>query len=867
MQCGFCTPGMVMSCAALLARNPKPDARRRARGDAAATCAAAAPTRRCSRRPWPRRGLAPEAERSSAMPERQTHRCRGIACVGIAGARPRRGGARRSRPTSRRRWPVNAKLAVVGKPTPRLDGALKVTGAARYTADVRLPGHAVRARGALAAPARAASDRSTPRAAERYPGVRAVHVLEHLRGSAELRDTSTGAAEQVPGRPLRRPADRRGGGRPRRPTADEAARLVEVDYEVLPVRRRSRRRRMKPDAPLVFPGPAEQGGTAGGGGGPQGVPQNGNVRGPREAAARPAARRRRRRASREAEVVVEGDVPHAGADALGARDARRRRRLEARRAHRLRLDPGHRRACATSWPRCSVCRRRKVRVITEFMGGGFGAKFGAGNFGVLADDLSKKARRAGAADARPPGGAPRRRQPPELDPAAHASAPRRTARSPRSTSSVHGTGGIGTGAGAGGPGAEHVPVPERAHRGVRRLHPRRAGAAFRAPGHPQGVLRARAGDRRARREARHRSARAARQDRRRRGPGGTNVDSAARRLERRIGAEKIGWSQRHAPGADAGPVKRGIGVAQSIWYRIVDMDSACEVRITRDGSVEVRLGGAGHRHRHPHRARAGRRRGARPRARPTSRCASATRASRSGPARAAARRPARSRRRRATRRYAVKQQLLAAGRARRSASTPDDAACSPAARCRRRPTAASRSTFRRPPPPRCAPSRSPRTASRTRRLRRLEGKRAAARGSARRLRRRAVRRRSRSTPRPASSGRARGRGARLRPADQPARASRARSTAASSRASRTRCTRTACSTARPGAMLNAEPRAVQDPRRARDAAHRRDPARAVPRAGARPTPAASASRRPSRPRRRSPTRSTTRSACACASCR
>ena len=26
--------------------------------------------------------------------------------------------------------------------------------------------------------------------------------------------------------------------------------------------------------------------------------------------------------------------------------------------------------------------KSKVRVITEFMGGGFGAKFGAGNFGV-----------------------------------------------------------------------------------------------------------------------------------------------------------------------------------------------------------------------------------------------------------------------------------------------------------------------------------------------------------------------------------------------------------------------------------------------------------------------------------------------------
>src|SRR6202012_3297918 len=33
----------------------------------------------------------------------------------------------------------------------------------------------------------------------------------------------------------------------------------------------------------------------------------------------------------------------------------------------------------------------KVRVITEFMGGGFGAKFGAGNEGVVAANLSRKA--------------------------------------------------------------------------------------------------------------------------------------------------------------------------------------------------------------------------------------------------------------------------------------------------------------------------------------------------------------------------------------------------------------------------------------------------------------------------------------------
>ena len=50
------------------------------------------------------------------------------------------------------------------------------------------------------------------------------------------------------------------------------------------------------------------------------------------------------------------------------------------------------------------------------------------------------------------------------------------------------------------------------------------------------------------------------------------------------------WSRRHAPGADPGPVKRGIGVAQAVWYRIINLDSACEVRITRDGSVELLSG-------------------------------------------------------------------------------------------------------------------------------------------------------------------------------------------------------------------------------------------------------------------------------------
>ena len=63
--------------------------------------------------------------------------------------------------------------------------------------------------------------------------------------------------------------------------------------------------------------------------------------------------------------------------------------------------------------------------------------------------------------------------------------------------------------------------------------------------------------------------------------------SPVRREERRLGAQRIGWDRRHKPGADAGPVKRGLGVAQSLWGANVQSNAACEVRLLRDGSVEV----------------------------------------------------------------------------------------------------------------------------------------------------------------------------------------------------------------------------------------------------------------------------------------
>src|SRR5207247_4072776 len=141
------------------------------------------------------------------------------------------------------------------------------------------------------------------------------------------------------------------------------------------------------DAPVVFPAPAEQAGTAGGGGGPSGVPQKGNVRG------------------RVNGGTKDGDIEKALADAEVVVDATYRTQVQTHSAletHGVVADwkPDLLTIYASTQGTSSVrdelaaifgLQKTKVRVITEFMGGGFGAKFGAGNFGVLATHLSKKA--------------------------------------------------------------------------------------------------------------------------------------------------------------------------------------------------------------------------------------------------------------------------------------------------------------------------------------------------------------------------------------------------------------------------------------------------------------------------------------------
>lgn len=478
--------------------------------------------------------------------------------------------------------PPNAALSVIGKPTPRLDGRLKVTGAARYTADVRLPGM-LWAR-ALRSPHPHARIRSIDTtAAERLPGVKAVHIVTKLRGVARLRDPKVEEPSRFPivryvGQPIAAVA----ATTPE--IAAAALALVKIDYEVLPFVVDIEDAR-KPGAPMVFPGPADAPGSAGGGGGAAGLPQTGNVHGPAKSGPLGPPRGDITAGFAAAEVIVEGTYrtqvqTHSALETHGV--------VAAWEGEGLTVYASTQGTSTVRDEMAAVFKLKKsdVRVVTELMGGGFGAKFGAGNFGVLAAELARKAR------------APVRlmldRREEHLTVGNRPSSVQRLrigAKKDGTLTAIHldayGTGGVATGAGCGGPAKNMYACPNILVEESDVFTHAGPAAAFRAPGHPQGCFALEQAidelaDKIGMDPLKLRDRIDVDED-----LGGRNVDSAARKEERRLGAARIGWSSRKAHGSDPGPVKRGIGVAQSIWYRFVDLDSACEVRIHRDGSVEI----------------------------------------------------------------------------------------------------------------------------------------------------------------------------------------------------------------------------------------------------------------------------------------
>jgi xanthine dehydrogenase YagR molybdenum-binding subunit len=230
--------------------------------------------------------------------------------------------------------------------------------------------------------------------------------------------------------------------------------------------------------------------------------------------------------------------------------------------------------------------QEKVRVITDYMGGGFGAKFGPGAEGGLAARLSQAA------------GAPVKLMLTRFD--------QSLAVGNRPSSFQHirlgatadgklvafdmdayGTAGIGAGAAsAGGGGGSGFPAPYiyavpniRVKQSAVAINAGEA-RAFRAPGHPiasfgmESIM-----DELAVKlkmdpvEFRLK-----------------NDPSKIRQHEYEIGAGRFGWKQKYkAPGSSSGPIKVGVGCAGATWGG-GGRGSQADAQINPDGSVEVRCG-------------------------------------------------------------------------------------------------------------------------------------------------------------------------------------------------------------------------------------------------------------------------------------
>ena len=461
--------------------------------------------------------------------------------------------------------PPNAQLTTVGRSTARIDGRAKVTGRATFTVDVKLPGM-LYAR-MLRSPhphARILALDIGP--AERHPGVLAVHVIDEPIGRAvQIAGRSDGA-------PVRRylqyvgdPIAALAAVTPE--AAEQAIELIQVDYELLPFVSDVEAAR-KPGAPRVFEravrtqffgGPAPQ------------LPQQGNVHGPNTSASRGDAAA----GLAAADVVVEGEF---------------RTQVQTHcclETHALVVDwradgltvymstqftAGIRAELAEA---CGLPHSR-VRVVADAIGGAFGSKSRIDNYVLAAVALSRKTRR--------PVRLALDRREEQIDSGYRPSTVQRIRAGARCDGTLtgvaieaYGTAGVALGAGVGNFAQSiydcaHFALAQSdvfTHAGP--------GCAMRAPGNVPGAfayeqiideLAERLGmDPLALRE---------------------RIDSSAvRREERRRGAEHIGWSRRRPPGSDSGPIKRGLGMAQSHWPALVHLNASCEVRILRDGSVEV----------------------------------------------------------------------------------------------------------------------------------------------------------------------------------------------------------------------------------------------------------------------------------------
>ncbi|MGA2394856.1 MAG: xanthine dehydrogenase family protein molybdopterin-binding subunit [Candidatus Lustribacter sp.] len=449
----------------------------------------------------------------------------------------------------------NDELQVIGKPVPRVDAVAKVTGAARFTVDVKLP-HMLHAR-ILRAPMPHARVRAIDAsAAIGLPGVRAVDIIANPNAPST-------ATIHYAGEPIAAVAATDAG------IAEAALALIRVEYEALPFvvdldearettaprvyQDREERRALLDEWVLPY------------------LPRDGNV----QQAVPTGNRGDVEGGLLQADVIVSGDYrtsvqthcclePHAivadwRSDGLTVYAS-------------TQFTAGVRATLAQEF----ALPLNRVRVVVAAMGGGFGSKSSLREFGRIAVRLSRQA------------DAPVRlvldRKEEQLDSGNRPGTWQRLrigARRDGSLTSLsvtsYGTAGVGTGAGVGNIAQALYTCPNFESAQYDVFVNAGPGSAMRGPGNTPGAF--------GLEQTIDELAERLQFDPLKLRDG---IDpSPVRREERRIGAERIGWSRRHEPGADPGPVKRGLGVAQSLWSANVQTNASCEVRIYRDGAVEL----------------------------------------------------------------------------------------------------------------------------------------------------------------------------------------------------------------------------------------------------------------------------------------
>lgn len=433
-------------------------------------------------------------------------------------------------------WGKRSDRKTVGSRMTRLDGYDKVTGRAKYTYDIQLPGmlHGK----ILRSPhpmARIASIDLSP--AERIPGVKAVIGLKSAGQLVRFHgDEIAALAAETP------------------EIAEDAVRAIAVVYEFLPFV-------VKPEDAMKEGSPRVLGNER-----PNVERGNVNERGDVNAAFQSAT------------GVVEGSYyaqprVHCSLETHG---------------HVVALAPSgdlkvwastqavH--GTAEEFAGIAQLPKSRVEVITDHMGGGFGAKFGPRTEGLAAFNLAKKT-------GRPVKLMLDRRE--EQIAAGHAPSAQMDVKISGNQDGTI-TAVEGKGWSCGGVSQGGFPFPYIYNVGAQRVERANVrtniqpSAAMRAPGHPQGsFLMESAVD-----ELAYKLGMDPLEFRVKNDP------FPIRQAEYKIGAEKIGWAKNFnkTPGK-GGTVLRGVGVASATWGGGGGQPSMkAEVGIAKDGSVVVRVG-------------------------------------------------------------------------------------------------------------------------------------------------------------------------------------------------------------------------------------------------------------------------------------